>query len=63
MKEKKLETTIKNIPCVLTKQPKQLGNKPYDIKSLSDLNIGTNNGTILSCKVTNIISRSGEVPA
>jgi len=63
MKEKKLENTIKNIPCVLKKQPKQLGNKPYEIKSLNDLSVGANNGSILSCKITNIISRSGEVPA
>ncbi len=63
MKQKKLETTVKNIPCVLTKQPKNLGDKPFEIRSLTDLVPEKNSGVILSCKITNIISKKGEVPA
>jgi len=63
MKQKKLETTVKNIPCVLTKQPKHLGDKPFEIRSLTDLVPEKNSGVILSCKITNIISKKGEVPA
>ena len=63
MKQKKLENTVKNIPCVLTKQPKNLGDKPFEIKSLTDLAPEKNSGVILSCKITNTISKKGEVPA
>jgi len=63
MKQKKLENTVKNIPCVLTKQPKNLGDKPFEIRSLTDLAPEKNDGVILSCKITNTISKKGEVPA
>lgn len=63
MKAKKLEMAVKNIPCILKSQPKHFGDTKYEIKSLSDLNLGPNNAVLLSCKVTNTVSKKGEVPA
>jgi hypothetical protein len=63
MKTKKLTTTVKNIPSVLKSQPKSFGDKKYDIHSLDELKVGANSGAILSCKISNAISKKGEVPA
>jgi hypothetical protein len=63
MKPKKLATTVKNIPSVLKVQPKHFGDKKYEIRALDELKTGANVTNILSCKVTNTISKKGEVPA
>jgi len=63
MKGKTLANVVKSIPCVLKNQPKHLGDAKYEIKSLDELKPGPNKGTILSCKVTNVISNKGEVPS
>jgi len=63
MKAKVLANVVKSIPCVLKSQPKHLGDTKYEIKSLDEIKIGPNKGAILSCKITNVISNKGEVPA
>jgi hypothetical protein len=62
IKPKRLTELIQAIPTVLKSQPKEMGNKQYEVKPLSDLAEGENPGKILSCKVTNILSEKGEVP-
>lgn len=63
VKPKQLAALIKDIPTVLKAQPKELGEKKYEVRSLSDLKEGANPGIILPCKITNVLSQKGEVPA
>eukprot|EP00331_Platyophrya_macrostoma_P022910 CAMPEP_0176438464 /NCGR_PEP_ID=MMETSP0127-20121128/19300_1 /TAXON_ID=938130 /ORGANISM="Platyophrya macrostoma, Strain WH" /LENGTH=417 /DNA_ID=CAMNT_0017822421 /DNA_START=740 /DNA_END=1993 /DNA_ORIENTATION=+ len=62
-KPKKLAVIVKSIPTVLKTQPKHLGDVKYTIKALEDCAIGENKGCILSCKVTNVITKKSDVPA
>ena len=52
---------VKIIPHALKLNPKNLPN--YQIGGLNMLKVGINKGIILSCKVTNILSKNEEVPA
>mmetsp|Transcript_3743 Transcript_3743/g.3177 ORF Transcript_3743/g.3177 Transcript_3743/m.3177 type:complete len:127 (+) Transcript_3743:845-1225(+) len=46
----------------MIKSQSENGSK-YEIASFCDLQEGKNNGKVVSCKVTNTISKKGEVPA
>jgi hypothetical protein len=55
--------TVKNIPNHLRTPAKELGKAKVEVKALEELQIGANPNTLLSCKITNVISQKGEVPA